>query len=277
MDKGAVKLLMYWIKERQSIHLKKEAGKKWPWTKDPILQEYRFCNVYRENDRETLWIHDNWLHPNSKDPHIWFAMCVARLINWSPTLQEIGYPVPWEPAKVIRKMKKLRKDGNKIFTGAYIVSTNGKKMDKVEYIVKKVLTPLWKDRSKIRPEPWDTLSEFHTRLMEYDGMGSFMAAQVIADTKHVGVLKDACDNYTFAASGPGSRRGLNRVLGRDAKSPWKEELWAMELFHLHTEIEKKLDMGIDAQNLQNCLCEFDKYMRVKNGEGRPRSRYRRPE
>ena len=27
------------------------------------------------------------------------------------------------------------------------------------------------------------------------------------------------------------------------------------------------------QDLQNCLCEFDKYVRVYNGEGTPRSRY----
>lgn len=30
---------------------------------------------------------------------------------------------------------------------------------------------------------------------------------------------------------------------------------------------------LDAQDLQNCLCEFDKYERVRMGQGRPRSRY----
>ena len=30
---------------------------------------------------------------------------------------------------------------------------------------------------------------------------------------------------------------------------------------------------IHAQALQNCLCEFDKYERVRLGEGRPRNNY----
>ena len=30
---------------------------------------------------------------------------------------------------------------------------------------------------------------------------------------------------------------------------------------------------IHAQDLQNCLCEFDKYERVRLNEGRPRSNY----
>jgi len=31
---------------------------------------------------------------------------------------------------------------------------------------------------------------------------------------------------------------------------------------------------IHMQDLQNCLCEFDKYERVRLGEGRPRNGYR---
>jgi len=31
-----------------------------------------------------------------------------------------------------------------------------------------------------------------------------------------------------------------------------------------------------AHDLQNCACEFDKYMRVKLGEGEPKQLYRKP-
>jgi hypothetical protein len=30
---------------------------------------------------------------------------------------------------------------------------------------------------------------------------------------------------------------------------------------------------LHAQDLQNCLCEFDKYERVRLGEGRPKAKY----
>jgi len=277
MKKDMFQKLLYWIEERYSILLRRRCGSAKPWTQDTILQSYRFCNVYREDDTVTQWIHKHWLKPNAKDPDVWFAMAVARLVNWPDTLEEIGYPVPWNPKKFIKVMHDRKKRREKVFSGAYIVSTNGNAMDKAEYLATHVLTPLWRDRNRLRPQKGDTLNDFHERLMQYDGMGSFIAAQVIADTKHVGVLKKAKDWKYWAASGPGSRRGLNRVIGLPPESPWLEDAWRDRLMALHTLVqdfiaEKKMPF-LDAQNLQNCLCEFDKYMRTKNNEGRPRSKY----
>ena len=39
-----------WITERHRIYLKKAAGEAPPWTRDGIMQTYRFCNVFRELD-----------------------------------------------------------------------------------------------------------------------------------------------------------------------------------------------------------------------------------
>lgn len=37
---------------------------------------------------------------------------------------------------------------------------------------------------------------------------------------------------------------------------------------------KRLALALrDLNNLANCLCELDKYCRVKLGEGKPRSKY----
>lgn len=270
--------LVYWIRERQSIYTKRQQGKPKPWTKDPILQSYRFCNVYREQDTVTRWIAKNWRDPYGDiDQDAWFAMVVARLINWPETLERIGYPVPWNQ-KLFRAVVHQRQErGEKAFSGAYIVSTNGRAMDKADYLAQHVLTPLWLARPMLRPRLGDTLASYHARMTKCNGMGSFMAAQVVADLKYVSPLCAATDWYSWAASGPGSRRGLNRVLGRPVQAPWKEADWLKELRKLHLEIMPTLDRAklqtLHAQDLQNCLCEFDKYMRTLNGEGRPRSTY----
>ena len=56
-----------------------------------------------------------------------------------------------------------------------------------------------------------------------------------------------------------------------------EKKWLYHLQRLHQQITplvKKAKMpALHAQDLQNCLCEFDKYERTRLGEGRPRSRY----
>ena len=277
LDREALKILKHWMLERYSIFELKEMGQPRPWTKDGILRCYRFCNVFREDDTETRWIFNNWIKPNKNDKNLWFNMTLARLINWHESLEEIGYVKRWNPTAIKKKLKKRRDKGLKVFTGAYIVSTNGKSMDKIDYVVDIILTPLWNDREKIQPKKGDLLADFFKRLNDYEGMGSFMTAQVIADTKQVGVLSKAEDWYKWASSGPGSRRGLNRIFGRDKNAPWKEKEWLEKLSELNILLEannrKMTARRLDLQNLQNCLCEFDKYSRVLYGEGKPRSRY----
>jgi len=72
-------------------------------------------------------------------------------------------------------------------------------------------------------------------------------------------------------------RGLNRVLGRPVNAAWTDEEWLRELQRLHADIAPKIKNsmmpGMHAQDLQGCLCEWDKIERVRLGEGTPRSRY----
>lgn len=274
-----IKELCSFIAERHLIYRKKAEGFRKPWTKDDILRTYKFCNVYRELDTVTLWIAKNWRNKHANDINLWFAMVVARLVNWPDTLQTIGYPVPWKSAKFVMDMHSRKNQGQKVFSGAYIVSTNGHTMDKAIYLVTHVLDPLWADRQHIAStiSKAKTLAEVHALLSSYNGLGSFMAAQVIADLKYTMPMRKADDWMTWAASGPGSRRGLNRVCGKPVDSPWKEREWLEALVSLHKEVSKFIQKQgmpvLHAQDLQNCLCEFDKYMRVKLGEGRPRSLY----
>ena len=268
--------LFRFIQERHNIwrlrYVEKKPG---PWTHDPILRKFRFCNVYRELDRVTLWIAANWRTPHRDDPDLWFAMVVARLVNWPNTLAEMKYPVPWHPQDFLQALESRMKKNYKVFTGAYMIHAGRTGESKARYLSRHVLTPIWVDRKKIRPKKRDTLFSFYVRLSECPDMGSFMTGQVIADAKHEGVLKTAVDWADWAISGPGSLRGLNRVYERDKKAKWREEEWQEHLDKLREKINPKvLEHGmphISAQDLQNCLCEFDKYERVRLGEGRPRS------
>jgi hypothetical protein len=263
------------IKERHAIYQRRSAGAPKPWTRDEILQSFRFCNVFRELDTVTEWIRVNWRDPNTSDPDLFFAMSVARVFNRTCTLDVIGYPVPWKPERAFSRISAFRAAGHAVFTGAYMVSTNGTKKDKVEYVIENVLNPLWKQRHQVRPFAGDTLVGFSQRLIEQNGFKGFMAGQVTCDVKYAegSHLRHAEDWWSFAVSGPGSRRGLNRVVGRGLREPWREHVWHEVLMRLHERTPEVLGEPLHAQDLQNCLCEFDKYERVRLGEGRPRSRY----
>lgn len=272
--------LANFVKLRHKIYCLRQAGKPKPWTGDPILQQYRFCNVYRELDKVTVWIAKNWRMPHRADPELWFAMTVARLVNWPDTLQHLGYPVPWRMQNFIDCMRDRMEQG-KAWGGAYIVSTNGNKMDKELYIASRVLNPLWTNRKTIDliyQQTSTTLAGFHNELTKFDGLGSFLGAQVIADLKYVKPLSQAKDWHTWAASGPGSRRGMNRLLGQPIDTPCTEALWLARLQTARDELNRHLHHGaqmaeLHAQDVQNCLCEWDKYERVRLGEGHPKATY----
>jgi len=274
-------LFVYWVKEREAIRVKKEAGAPKPWTDDPIFQTYKFTNVRREDDTVSKWITENWIKPNDPHPNMWFVMIVARLFNWPPTLEEICFPQTTFPElkeKWRRNLKGLRDDqGAKIFTGAYLVSTNGVKMDKIDYILDRVLTPIWeRGRAPFVREgiiEQESLESYWNNLRQFDGLGSFMAGQVIADLKFTSDLKDATDWWTWAPLGPGSIRGLNRIHGRPLDKGLRQDQGLKEMLVLQELLIEQLDWKLPVHNVQNSCCEFDKMIRVKNGEGRPRSLY----
>lgn len=261
------------ITERWDVHVRRQSGLPAPWTKDSILQTYRFTNVRREDDRVTKWIHANWLRPNARDPDLWFALYMSRVFNQPSTLVHVGYPVPYTVA-VRRRLHTLPE--GRVFNAAYMVSTNGVAMGKLDYY-SALFDLLWRDRKNVCPVHGDVLETFFQRITQYKGIASFMGAQIVADLKWAPVLRHASDWSTFAHSGPGSRRGLNRVAGREVRKGWNEAEWVGTLLDLRTVVLPRLPTelkNLDAQNIQNCLCEFDKYSRVVEGVGRPKQLFK---
>ena len=195
--------LFAFIKERYAILKRRQAGSPKPWTKDPILQGYRFCNVYREDDTVTQWIKENWRDPNTNDPDVWFAMTVARFVNWPDSLAEIGYPAPWTDdmaQKFIHVLSDRKEAGKKVFTGAYVI--HAVKGSKIGHLAYDIFTPLWERRDYIF-DGRGSCALFNMRLMEMEGFGSFMAGQVTCDTKYTRMLDTTLDWWDFATPGPG--------------------------------------------------------------------------
>jgi hypothetical protein len=260
------------IAKREAVRVNREAGRPWPWTTDPILQKYKFCNVHREDDTVTKGFARIVRTSHESDPDLWFALVVARrAVNWPDTLAELGYPVPWNPDRFLAVIHRRQSAGEKAFEAqAYKLMVSGQSGEQAHLQVEMVLNPIWEKRDFYRPRPGDTLSSFAARLSEGPYMGGFYAGQVVADLKYV-QLQDAADWWTFAVSGPGSRRGLDRVLGRTPRKYWGEAAWYKE-FRVYFDtvrgpIEQATGLRLHAQDVQNCLCEYDKLCRLRNGEG----------
>jgi hypothetical protein len=270
--------LLAFIVERNNVYRRKNRGEPKPWTTWPILREWRFTNIYRELDTVTQWIAEHWREPRRADPDLWFALTVARFVNWPDTLAELGYPVPWRPERFIKVLESRQQRGEKVYSAAYTIHTDpyfdGSKAD---YLAGKVLDPLWRERKDLRHVVHGMLKQVHEALTDCEGIGSFMAGQIIADLKYVPPLRSATDWWTWACPGPGSERGLNRVLGRRVEASWTDWEWRQRLRELHQEMRPLVKAArlpaLHAQDLQSCLCEWDKFERVRLGQGNPRAKY----
>lgn len=280
--------LLKFMEARHRIYLEREAGNPKPWTKDPILQNYRFCNVYRELDTVTIWIRENIREPYANHPNLWFMLCMARQINWPDTLQEIMDAGAWPDTRYDwRKVRKImlarQARGEKLYTGAYMLNAHGTApddpKDKAFFTTKLVLDSVWQAQRDVgRAFEHGGMQEAWASLLPFHGWGGFTAYEVVCDARHTRYGRNvpwSQDARTWAHAGPGAKRGLNRLLGFPAKAPMRdaEALVWMRLLLKSIGSRWPYKPALEMREIEHSLCEFDKYERTRLGEGRPRATY----
>ncbi len=124
-------------------------------------------------------------------------------------------------------------------------------------------------------DAWKYLVEAGPRY-GWVGWGPFMAGQVVADLRWTRYLAGAADVGRWAPVGIGSARGLNRLAQRPVNRQLRQEPGLDEMRQVQALVNAATAAWvppIELHDIQNCLCETDKYLRVQTGEGRPRAQY----
>lgn len=268
--------------ERETIRRRKEAGLL-VLTDNEILRKYRFCNVRRRDDRVTAWLLRYYYTNNVGD--VWFKALIARLINWPPTLKYLleKNAIPhrveeFESEYFIFCLEELKKAGVKMFSSAYVVYPTRLQGTKSENMTNHIIAPLVEIADDVRHAIEQDSIELTTNVLsECFGIKTFIAGQVTADLTYImGQLYNATDLYTYAPEGPGSKRGLNRLHQRYLKQSFMKNQFIEELIDVRETLIKasKEFNDLTLHDVQNVMCEFDKYLRVKFGEGAPKQVYK---
>lgn len=284
-------------RERHSIYLKRAAGEPPPWTADPILAKYKFTNVFRELDRTTAWFREHVREPLRNDPRVLFATVAFRWFNkietaeyllhveHDPSWWEGSLFEDWDVDTAERRLRSALPKGPYV-NGAYIIKTPDG-MDKL----KGVLWCIEQFRQREKGEfaalmatEKNSLQDCWAYLTQYPYLGDFMAYEVVTDLRHTYLLEHAPDIMTWANPGPGACRGYGRVTGegidrydrgkeRDRKTVIKgmRELLAMSRDPQHWPAEWP---AWEMREVEHVLCEEDKYLRAKLGEGKPKQLFR---
>lgn len=282
-------------RKRHAIYLDRAAGRPEPWTDDPILGTYRFTNVFRELDRTTEWFrvfvrdHLAEMIPSGQ----LLGTILFRTFNRIETAEIIfrqfrmeGGIAAWEYMAGRMSIEALEAYMRAHcpapwVTGAYIVKTPDG-MDKL----RGALWIIEQARQRVRGTTHGptlmlapTLQTFHRELLTYPYLGGFTAYEIVSDLRHLPILREAPDILSWAHAGPGAVRGLNRLTGREVKRGLSQTEALREMrYLLAASNEEQFWPGDwprwEMREVEHTLCEFDKYERVRLGEGTPRGRFR---
>lgn len=275
---------------RETIRLSRANGQPGPWINDPILSRYRFCNVFREDDKVTQWVKKNVRDPLSDVSSVITALTACRFFNRIETLERIKDILVDDPAN-IKAIKKALKGVKPVVTAAYIIKapTGMKKLDGVCWIIqqmakaqKKICRGMMLETTK---QGGCSLQNTHALLKEVPFMGNFTSYEVVTDLRHTKFMGVPLDIDTWACAGPGAARGLSRIVfGELGHFNYHSD---NDQVQLNAGMQKLLKLAQGNGNLwplewptwemrevEHTLCEFDKYERARLGQGRPKQIYR---
>ncbi|MFB6182427.1 MAG: nucleotide kinase domain-containing protein, partial [Candidatus Nanohaloarchaea archaeon] len=205
------------------------------------------------------------------------------------TLGNLDYN-KFDRQKFVEKLQKRKKEGKPVFTGAYMVSGYQKykgdnKIENISHLLQKISSQ--KDNVIKQLEEAEKFKSAYKKVKELPGIGRFLAYQILVDlTYGLGKREKIIDlnQNEWAKAGPGAEKGLKKLIKDDKKfnendimkylyenqesyfSDLKEDF----IFIKNYKGERK---RLSLPDIQNCLCEFYKYDKIKNNNGRTRRKF----
>lgn len=304
----AVKHFYDFVTERYKIHVRKDFLKqKAPWTNNPILLQYKFCNIRREHDRQSQYLIKN-ISTNlclSLEDKIINSFYFRAWNNWD-TMKDLGGPWPAkrlysskmkEQVRPIYQQLAAEDPDRKWWSSAYNQGGTkqawrypdpNEKINKEDDIPLRVfhIGPWLKEHNTIEKllSASDQKAAFEA-IKEIQGFADFLAYQIFVDLTYIAEFPFS--ENEFVVAGPGCRKGLNKLFDDYDGLTLEEALFWLadnidEIFNevhppfwagrLFVDLPQE-DRFFSVMCLENCMCEFCKYIRTIEGNGRPRVKY----
>lgn len=271
----------WYFNERERIRIKKEdMGLPRPWTDDPVFQQFRFTNVHREDDRVSRDLFDA-VDVDASPRQLLFNAFMFRTWNRGDTFEIAGgFQYHWHKNLAKEKLDAAYKEGHSVFGNAYLMTNSMTAGAPKHHFYLDVFDTVWEQSPRFAKELKDhpTLEHATKMFTSVPGYASFLGYELALDMEMIGLLVDPVDKYSWANPGPGARRGLNHIFGRDRnfQQPVPKFLQEMrELFYESTfflEPHVGVRYPFDMRCIENGLCELGKYVRARE-TGRSKRRY----
>lgn len=257
------------IYERLTIWERKRSESK-PYTLNPILSHYRFCNIFREFDKQTIAFH-TLLNPLRHDFPIWLMnMFMCRMIARPETITHLGL-LSLDAVSNQQWLDRLRTAPTPRYGNAYVFpistiqrSTTPNREAFLAHHLPAVMPIIAKEI-----ESWNNTSV-------YDGVASilplfgfkhhFLWTEVLIDVAYQ--FPERINLFSRFPIGPGSAPTMYRIDPNADPSLLVVKL-AEGFIDLNLTINNK-PLRLSAENWEGIGCEFRKYTNLSAGHGRKR-------
>jgi 5-hmdU DNA kinase-like protein len=268
----------YWrfAAERQEIFFKRIEGAPPPWTRDPILSEYKFTNAYRASDRVSQYLIRKVIYDGDQNPEeLFFRILLFKLFNkietWELLQSRLGNITAhnFDYSKCDLVLSEAMQNGFKIYSAAYIMPSGGVSDRKHRHHLA-LLRRMMDDGLPLRLRSCGSLQEAFHLLRAYPSIGDFLAYQYVIDLNY-STLVDFSE-MDFVVPGPGAKDGIRKCFEVTG------ELSLPAVIRMMADIQEEqfLRLGITFRSLwgrrlqlidcQNLFCEVDKYARAAHPE-----------
>ncbi|QQR82777.1 hypothetical protein IPJ70_01560 [Candidatus Campbellbacteria bacterium] len=269
-DKNLLKEISWFIEERNNIWKRKIIGEKPPYTKNPILSTYRFCNIFREFDRQTIEFHE-LLNPIRNNFPLWLLnMFYCRMVARTTTVTSVGL-LSFDQKENIKLYEGLMASPRPRFGTPYVFpisviqKSNTPTREKfisqhlptvIKLIAKEIAT--WKHKSV-----YDGV-EIILPLFKYNLR--FLWTEVLIDISYQ--FPQYINLFGRFPIGPGSAPTMRRI--NPAKDPTLL-VKDLSLLPINTDLTfNRKQLRLSAENWEGIGCEYRKYTNLKAGRGRRR-------
>ena len=276
LRKQVYDLYWYFASERQRIFERRVLGEPGPWTEDPILSRYKFCNVYRAADRVSQYMIRNVCYhsePCSVEDRLFQIVAFrtfSKIETWEAVHNYLGrFPQLADLANgaFAEALENAAQTNGTIYTGAFILcATNAygqprKYLNHIALFKHMFLT----DNLGTKLQAAASFESVYRLLRSYPLMGDFMSYQTTIDINYSSIINFSENDFTVP--GPGALRGMKKVFedfGDYTPSElvlWMVERQAEEFKRLQLPFSGLFGRPLHAIDCQGLFCETDKYCR----------------
>lgn len=263
---------------RQEVFFNKLKNVPPPWTSDPILNTYKFCNAYRVSDRVSQYLIKNVIYDENRsknEEEVLFRILLFKIFNkietWEYLENKIGDYITVSKfdleaySTILQEAMDL---GYVIYTSAYMSCASkefgyDKKHQNHLALIDKMVV---QDRVINFIVKAKNLEEIFHIIESYPLLGKFMAYQLATDINYSEVIN--FDENSFTIAGPGAERGINKCfIDTEGKSYadviyWMTENQENEFQRLGLNFQSLWGRPLQTIDCQNLFCETDKYCRA---------------